>query len=93
VKVSHRGVGLALSLAALAAASPRLSAQQRVVAPPQRGGQPTPKTPYILVTAFHAPTKELAVEASDELRSRLQSEHSARELYVIPKTSVEVKLK
>jgi tetratricopeptide (TPR) repeat protein len=93
VKVSHRGVGLALGLAALAAASPRLGAQQRVVAPPQRGGQPTPETPYILVTAFHAPTKELAVEAADELRSRLQSEHSARELYVIPKTSVEATLK
>jgi tetratricopeptide (TPR) repeat protein len=96
VTVSHRGAGLAAilaALAAIAAASPRLSAQQRVVAPPQRGGQPLPETPYILVTAFHAPTKQLAVEAADELRSRLQSEHSARELYVIPKTSVEATLK
>jgi len=83
---------LVLGLAAIAAAS-RLSAQQHIVAPPQRGGQPLPETPYILVTAFHAPTRDLAVEAADELRSRLQSEHTARELYVIPKTTVETTLR
>lgn len=77
----------------LAAAPLTLAAQSRIAPPAQRGGQPLAETPYILVTAFHAPTKELAVEAADELRSRLQSEHSSRELFVITKSSVEATLK
>ena len=54
---------------------------------------PGTETPYILVTAFHAPTKQLAVEAADELRSRLPSEHSAKELFVITKATVEATLR
>jgi tetratricopeptide (TPR) repeat protein/TolB-like protein len=77
----------------LSAAPLTLTAQSRIAPPAQRGGQPLAETPYILVTAFHAPTKELAVEAADELRSRLQSEHSSRELFVITKSSVEATLK
>ena len=37
-----------------------LVAQPRTAIPPQRGGPPSPETPYILVTAFHAPEKKLA---------------------------------
>jgi tetratricopeptide (TPR) repeat protein len=58
-------------------------------APPQRGSPPGAETPYILVTAFHAPDKKLAVEGADELRDRLKQEHSAKELFVLTKTSVE----
>lgn len=79
---------------ALMVISGRVSAQQRPAGPPpQRGGQPGPETPSILVTAFRAPTKELAVEAADELRARLSSEHSAKELFVITKATVEANLR
>ncbi|HEY9227950.1 MAG TPA: hypothetical protein VIP11_14935 [Gemmatimonadaceae bacterium] len=66
-----------------------LLGQQRGGVPPQRGSPPGQDTPYILVTAFRAPSKQLAVEGADELRDRLKSEHSAKELFVITKTSVE----
>src|SRR5262245_34312803 len=66
-----------------------LLAQQGRQVPPQRGSPPGPETPYILVTAFRAPNKQLAVEAADELRDRLKQEHSAKELFVLTKTSVE----
>jgi len=66
-----------------------LVAQPRTAIPPQRGGPPSPETPYILVTAFHAPEKKLAVEAADELRDRLKSSYSARDLFVLTKTSVD----
>lgn len=58
-------------------------------APPQRGSPPNQDTPYILVTAFRAPDKKLAVEGADELRDRLKQEHSAKELFVITKNSVD----
>jgi tetratricopeptide (TPR) repeat protein/TolB-like protein len=93
VKVTHRGAHAAFVMAMFAVGSQQVGAQQRVVTPAQRGGQPLPETPYILVTAFHAPTKQLAVEAADELRSRLQSEHSARELFVVTKATVEATLR
>ena len=93
MQVTHRGVRAAFVMALFAVGSQQVGAQQRVVTPAQRGGQPLPETPYILVTAFHAPTKQLAVEAADELRSRLQSEHSARELFVVTKATVEATLR
>jgi tetratricopeptide (TPR) repeat protein len=63
--------------------------QQR---PAQRGGPPTPNTPYILVTAFATSNKKLAVEAADELRKRIQNEHTAKELYAVPKNQIEATL-
>lgn len=69
-----------------------LVAQPRA-APPQRGSPPGQDTPYILVTAFHSPDKKLAVEAADELRDRLKSAYSAKELFVLTKTAVEGTLK
>jgi tetratricopeptide (TPR) repeat protein len=62
---------------------------QRPLVPPQRGSPPNPETPYILVTAFKAANKKLAVEAADELRERLKQEHSAKELFVLMKSNIE----
>ncbi|MGH7618044.1 MAG: tetratricopeptide repeat protein [Gemmatimonadaceae bacterium] len=90
--IHARRLAAGTAIAALIALSTPASAQ-RSGPPPQRGGQPVAETPYILVTAFHAPTKERAVEAADELRSRLASEHSARELFVITKATLEATLK
>src|SRR6185436_16806755 len=55
---------------------------------PQRGSPPGQDTPYILVTTFFASDRQLAVQAADELRRRLQQEHSAKELFVVTKNSI-----
>ncbi len=55
---------------------------------------PQGNAPFILVTAFRTPDhdKRLAVQAADAMRSRLSSVVSSRDLYVIPKQSIEVYL-
>jgi len=78
---------VAVGFLALSLLSAPLAAQ-RVQEPPQRGGPPNQNTPYILVAAFHSTDRELGVTAADELRHRLQGEHSAKELYVVPKNSI-----
>jgi tetratricopeptide (TPR) repeat protein len=83
-----RAAFIVVGTIALSMPGATLLAQTRQV-PPQRGSPPGPETPYILVTAFRAPNKQLAVEAADELRDRLKQEHSAKELFVLTKTSVE----
>lgn len=93
MKLFARHPATAVALAVMLVIAQRASAQQRGGPPPQRGGQPNAETPYILVTAFHASTKQLAVEAADELRSRLASEHSAKDLFVITKSAVEATLR
>jgi tetratricopeptide (TPR) repeat protein len=90
VKSSRRYAATAASVVVLSLVSVPVFAQQvRNQEPPQRGGPPTEKTPYILVTTFAAPDRKLGVESANELRHRLQSEHSAKELYVVPKTNID----
>ncbi|HEY9230332.1 MAG TPA: hypothetical protein VIP11_27010, partial [Gemmatimonadaceae bacterium] len=89
MKATQRQSAAAVGFFALSLVGMPLLAQGRPVGdPPQRGGQPGQDTPYILVTAFASPDRQLGVQAADELRRRLQQEHSARELFVITKTSV-----
>lgn len=76
---------LALSLTGAIVHAP-LTAQ--APAPPQRGGAPNPDTPQLLVAVFHSTDKLLGVEAADEVRKRIQSEHNARELYATPKATI-----
>jgi tetratricopeptide (TPR) repeat protein len=80
-------VGIALSMPGAG-----VFAQQARPVPPQRGSPPLQETPYILVTAFRAPTKKLALEGGDELRERFRQEHSAKELFVVTKSTVEATL-
>jgi len=87
---TRRSVSLVAVLALAAASAPALAQRQP---PVQRGGPPGEGTPYILVSPFHAPTRELALEAAEELRSRLQSEHSAKDLFVITRSSIESTLR
>ena len=56
--------------------------------PQQRGGPPGQDTPYILVTTFHSNDRQLGVQMGDEFRKRLQSEHSAKELFVITQQNI-----
>jgi tetratricopeptide (TPR) repeat protein len=57
-------------------------------------GAPTGDAPFILVTAFRTADgdKKLAVQAADAVRTRLGSVISSKELYVIPKSSIETYL-
>jgi tetratricopeptide (TPR) repeat protein len=75
-------MGLMLTAAPLVA-QPRPQQQ-----PAQRGGPPNPDTPQILVAVLQSNDKQLGVEAADEIRHRIQQEHSAKELYAVPKTSI-----
>ena len=73
-------------LGALADGSARVRAA--APAPAQRGGPPNQDTPYILVATFQSADRKLGVEAADELRKRIQGEHSAKELYAMPKDNI-----
>lgn len=89
MKSSQRQTAAAVGIFALSLTSAPLLAQaNRNAEPPQRGSPPGQDTPYILVTAFSASDRQLAVQAADELRKRLQQEHSAKELFVVTKNSV-----
>lgn len=90
VMSTQRRAAMSAGLLALVAAAP-MAAQsgfqsQQVL---QRGGPPTPETPYILVTTFHSTDKELGVKIAEELRKRISSEHSAKELFVLQKKPID----
>src|SRR5262245_37592326 len=82
VKSTQRRTALAAGIIALSALGAPLMAQPRSQEPAQRGGQPNADTPSILVTTFQSSDRQLGVQAGDELRRRLQVEHSAKELFV-----------
>ena len=89
MKSSQRQTAAAVGIFALSLTSAPLLAQaNRNQEPPQRGSPPGQDTPYILVTTFFASDRQLAVQAADELRRRLQQEHSAKELFVVTKNSI-----
>ena len=88
MKSPHRLSAVAAGFFALSLAASALSAQAARQEPPQRGGQPGQDTPYILVTTFLSADRQTGVQAADELRRRLQQEHSAKELFVLTKTAV-----
>jgi tetratricopeptide (TPR) repeat protein len=88
VKSTQRRTALAAGILTLSALGAPLMAQPRSQEAAQRGGQPGADTPYILVTTFLSSDRQLGVQAADELRKRLQLEHSAKELFVITRNSV-----
>jgi tetratricopeptide (TPR) repeat protein len=86
VKSTHRRAASAAGFLALSfAAAPLMGQGQQ---PQQRGGPPNNDTPYILITTFHSSDRQLGVDMGDELRKRVQQEHSAKELFVIQKNSI-----
>lgn len=85
MKSTIRRAAVAAGIFALPLAGAPLFGQQQ---PQQRGGPPGQDTPYILVTTFHSPDRQLGVQVGDELRRRLQQEHSAKELFVITKQNI-----
>jgi tetratricopeptide (TPR) repeat protein len=87
VKSTQRPTARGIALFALSLASTPVVAQV-AQQPQQRGGVPNADTPYILVATFRSPDRQLGVAMADEVRKRLQSEKSTKELYVIPKTNI-----
>jgi tetratricopeptide (TPR) repeat protein len=87
VKSTQRHAVTVASLMGLMLAAAPLLAQPGQQ-PAQRGGPPNPDTPQILVAVLQSTDKVLGVETADEIRHRIQQEHSAKELYAVPKTSI-----
>jgi tetratricopeptide (TPR) repeat protein len=89
VKSTQRHAAAAAGLLMLLLGGAPLLAQGRTTGePPQRGGPPGPDTPQILVSVLQTNERGLGVQAADEIRRRIQSEHSAKELYAVTKTAI-----
>ncbi len=80
MKAMQRPMVIGLGLAILAVAPLQASAQYGV----RRGSGRTADTPQLMVGTCHSVPRQLGVDASKELRDRIQSENSERDLYVIP---------
>ena len=90
MKSTQRRVATAAGFLALTVVSTPVFGQDGK--PAQRGGPPGPDTPYLLITTFQSADRKLGVEAADEVRKRVQDEHGAKELYVVPKRSIDATL-
>ncbi|MEP6493050.1 MAG: hypothetical protein ABJF01_10265 [bacterium] len=88
---SHRGTAVVTALLALSLAGMPLLAQPRAPAP-QRGGPPGPETPYIIIPTFQSTDRKFGTEAAEEVRHRMQGEHSAKELFVVLGTTIQANL-
>ena len=71
--------------------APPLAAQRP--APEQRGGQPRADTPQLVVGVLASADPTLGVAAADAIRRRIQDQHTATDLYVIPKPKVDQTLR
>ncbi|HSQ32906.1 MAG TPA: hypothetical protein VLN49_23780 [Gemmatimonadaceae bacterium] len=58
-------------------------------APAQRGGTPNANTPQLVVSVLASTDPRLGVGSADAIRQRIQSEHSATDLYVVPRPKVD----
>lgn len=92
MKSTHRLAAPAAGFLALSLAAAPLMAQGGGglgQAPLQRGGPPNGDTPYILITTFHSDDRKLGVDMAEDLRKRVSSEHSMKELFVIQKKAID----
>ena len=81
-----------MMLSFLVIATPGLAQPRVNQEPPQRGGAPKQDTPYIVIATFRSDDRKLGVDAADEVRKRVASEHSAQELFVVTKRNIEATL-
>lgn len=84
-------VRLAAALLSVALAAGPIAAQRP--APAQRGGSPKPDTPQLVVSVLASSDPRIGRDATNAIQERLQSEHSATELYVVPRTKIDEALK
>jgi len=93
VKSSHRYAAAAASILALSLmGAPAMAQRNAGQEPPQRGGQPKQDTPYIIIATFRSDDRALGVQAADEVRKRVASEHNATELFVVTKHNINTTL-
>jgi tetratricopeptide (TPR) repeat protein len=92
VKSTQRHAAAAAGILALSLLGAPAFGQRGPVEPPQRGGQPKQDTPYILIATFRSNDRLLGVQAADEVRKRVASEHSAQELFVVTKHNINTTL-
>lgn len=85
-----RARALCFALAPVVAVVP--AAAQRPV-PAQRGGAPGPETPQLVVSTLASSDPSIGAAVTDAIRRRIQSEHNATELYVVPALTIERALK
>jgi len=64
-----------------------LAAQRPV--PAQRGGAPKPDTPQLVVSALAGSDSTIGAAAADAIRRRIQSEHAATDLYIVPGQTID----
>ncbi len=74
--------------AGLVASLPLAGAGAQNTSAPQQRGTPDPNAPRVVVAVFRSADKNSGVQAADAVRSRMQSEFSYRDLYVLPKQDV-----
>ena len=79
--------GITLGCLALTAATQSLAAQRPV--PAQRGGAPNPDTPQLVVSALAGSDSTIGAAAADAIRRRIQSEHTATDLYIVPGQAID----
>jgi tetratricopeptide (TPR) repeat protein len=84
-------VRLATTALSLALPLLRLAAQQP--APAQRGGTPRADTPQLVVGVLTSRDPALGVQAADAIRRRIQNEHTATDLYVVPRPTMDQTLR
>jgi tetratricopeptide (TPR) repeat protein len=87
----HTALALLAGVSVVVSVSP-LCAQRRPQ-PAQQGGAPNPDTPHLVVAVLASADRKLAGDVADEIRRRIQSEHSAKELYVTPRANIDNTLK
>jgi len=93
VKSTHRYAAAAASIFALSLmGAPAMAQRNPGQEPAQRGGAPKQDTPYIIIATFHSDDRKLGVDAADEVRKRVASEHNAQELFVVTKHNINTTL-
>jgi hypothetical protein len=78
---------ITLGCLVLTVATQSLAAQRP--APAQRGGAPKPDTPQLVVSTLASSDATIGVAAADEIRRRIQSEHTATDLYIVPGQAID----
>lgn len=83
MKSTQRHVVTAVATLALSLAGTRVFAQ-----PQQRGGPAGADTPRLVMATFHSDDRKLGTDAAEELRRRLMSEFSMKELWVLTQKDI-----
>jgi tetratricopeptide (TPR) repeat protein len=88
---SSKSHSLSLLVVPILALSSHPLAAQRP-APTQRGGAPGPDTPQLVVSVLASSDPSIGLAARDAIRKRIQSEHTATDIYVTPAATIKAVL-